>query len=203
MRRADKALRAIEALALIGAALAPIATPVLGLLVVGSISVWTRGGAWFATTRAPTLLVAGGAAVGAIGLALALAISPALADATGRAVEWTQFAIARGALQGALVAAVWVAAFAVATELVFRGWVLTRVRELLPPVGPAGAVVIAAVIEALVTPGHVGIRVGALAMGLGCGALFVSGGARLAAPLAARVVFELGTVMVTWLELVR
>ncbi|MCE9574569.1 MAG: hypothetical protein K8W52_15585 [Deltaproteobacteria bacterium] len=204
MPRIDRpALLVVEGLALVAAALAPVSMPVLGLLVIGSISVWVRGRSWFATTRAPALLVAGGAAVGAIALALALAISPALSALTGRAVEWSQFAIARGAVQGALVAAVWVTAFALATEMVFRGWVLTRVREIAPQVGPSGAIAIAALLEAAITPGHAAIRIGALAMGVGCGTLFVGGGARLAAPLACRLVFELGSVMLTWLELVR
>ena len=96
MPRIDRpALLVVEGLALVAAALAPVSMPVLGLLVIGSISVWVRGKSWFATTRAHALLIAGGAAVGAIALALALAISPALSAITGRAVEWSQFAIAR------------------------------------------------------------------------------------------------------------
>jgi hypothetical protein len=198
------ALTAIEGLALIAAALAPISAPlpIIGLLVVASMILWARGRSWFPAPT-PAAILVGSAAVGALALGLALALSPALGDLTDSIVVWSQYPIARGQLQGAIMAGLIAGATAVATELVFRGWVLARVRELAPRAGAIAAIVCAAAIEAAVTQGDAAVRAGAFAMGVGGGALYVGAGGRVTAPIVSRVVFELGSVMLTWLTLVR
>ncbi len=90
--------------------------------------------------------------------------------------------------------AVYVTATAVATELALRGWIVERVLELSPgpPVLP---VLVGAIAEALVTPGDLAARLGGGLFGVGLGWIYAAGGRNLLAPICARVVFELGVVL--------
>ncbi|HSN30419.1 MAG TPA: hypothetical protein VLT45_29220, partial [Kofleriaceae bacterium] len=85
------------------------------------------------------------------------------------------------------VALVFAASFAFAAELVLRGWIVERARELGAPVWLAiGA---GAGAEALIMPGGIGAGV----FGIGLGLLYVRGGLR--APVCARVAFACGAVL--------
>ena len=95
-----------------------------------------------------------------------------------------------------------VAAQAAAIEMSLRGWLVPRVLEVLPRGGPALAALASAFAEAAITRGHLATRAGAFALGLGGAILFLGGGRRLAAPLACRLSFELGAVLLAALRVI-
>jgi len=95
-----------------------------------------------------------------------------------------------------------VAAQAVAIEMAMRGWLVPRVLEIAPRVGAIGAVIASGAAEAAITPGHLATRAGAFVLGVGGALLFLGAGRRLAAPIACRVTFELGAVLLAALRLV-
>src|SRR5262249_34027349 len=147
-------------------------------------------------------LAALGVACGAVALIVAIAISAPLGELTGRAVEWSQYAIVRGSPGGFVAVAVIVAAQAIAIEMALRGWLVVRVLDIAPRGGPALAALASAVAEAAVTRGAVATRAGAFAMGLGGAIVFLGAGRRLAASLACRLTFELGAVVLTALRVI-
>jgi hypothetical protein len=195
-RRQDLALAAAEAAALIAFAVLPLPMAPALLLVVASAALWARGASFAGPAGAgpePALI---GIAAGAASLLAAVAIAgPALESVVGSAIEWNRQPAARGSVQGAIAVVVLAAAGAVAAELAFRGWLAGRVAALWPRGGAPGAVLVAAVAEALVTGGSLGERVGVFAVGCGLGALWAGSGRRLAAGLACRLVFEIGAVV--------
>jgi hypothetical protein len=193
---------AVELVAIAAIAIAPVPMPAACALAVASASLWARGKSWFVTAPAPAELVPIGVVCGAIALAIALWISEPIAIVTGRAVEWTQYAVVRGSPQAFVVVTVVVAAQAVAIEMALRGWLVPRVLELFPRGGAALAIAASGLAEAAITPGHVATRAGALVLGVGGAILFLGAGRRLAAPIACRVTFELGAVLITALRLV-
>ena len=137
-------------------------------------------------------------------LALAFAVlagTPAIEALGRRAIEWSTYPIVRGNFSLFAMVAVYVAATAVATELALRGWLVERVLELSPgpPVLP---VLVGAFAEALVTPGDVAARLGGALFGIGLGWMYVAGGRSVLAPLAARLVFQLGVVFLEALRLI-
>jgi hypothetical protein len=130
---------------------------------------------------------------------------PVVAGAADGVVLWSAFPVARGHLAGALTVALLVLAGAAAAELVLRGWIAERVAELVggaPARAGAIAVVVAAIFEALLTPGGAAARIGAGLTGLALGALWAGAGGRVAPALAARLVFALGVVGLDALRLV-
>jgi hypothetical protein len=200
-------LLALE-LAAIGAAVA-VSLPVPAvapLLAVATLSVWARGGSWAMALGAEGAAWWGGALVGAGALVLALVLAgPVVAGAADGVVLWSAFPLARGHLAGALTVALLVLAGAAAAELVLRGWIAERVAELVggaPARAGAIAVVVAAIFEALLTPGGAAARIGAGLTGLALGALWAGAGGRVAPALAARLVFALGVVGLDALRLV-
>jgi hypothetical protein len=110
-------------------------------------------------------------------------------------VMWTQWGVVRGNVAAAIPVAIVVAALVVATEMILRGWIVERVLELASTsrVGQIAAVAIAAGVEAIftATPDN---AFGAMLFGGSLGALYLASGRSLVAPIAARLVFELGIV---------
>jgi membrane protease YdiL (CAAX protease family) len=192
----------VEALALAVIAVAPVPVPMGVALLVASLSIWVRGGSWAGPGPAPGGAILGGAAVGAAALGLALVVSPGLADVTGRAVEWNQYPMVRGSAVGFTTVAVLVVAQGVAAEMAFRGWLLPRIADLAPRAGTALAAVGSALAEALVTRGHLATRAGAFVLGLGGAVLYLGARRRLAAPIACRLVFDLGALALGAFKLV-
>ncbi|MBZ0234957.1 MAG: hypothetical protein K8M05_21695, partial [Deltaproteobacteria bacterium] len=147
------------------------------------------------------------ATAGAAALAAAFALSPALLETTGRSVEWTTEPVVRGNLQLAVTVALVTVALGVASELVFRRWLLDRVAGYLHTRGEPRAVALvagvltAAVIEAAVSPSGAGFRSGVAMTSLGLGAIYVTGGGRIAGSLTARLVFDVGAIIVQALRM--
>ena len=194
---------AIELAALAVIAIAPVPVPEAWLVAIASISIWTRGRSW-ADRRdpAPPELVPVGLLCGVAALIAALIVSEPIAALTGRAVEWSQYTIVRGSPQNFVVIACVVAAQAVAIEMALRGWWLPRVLEIAPRGGVTLAVVASALAEAAITRGPITTRAGAFALGLGGALLYIGGGRRLAAPMACRLGFELGAVLLAALRVI-
>jgi len=192
---------ALELAAIAVVAVAPLPLPAAWLLAIASVSLWVRGKTW-AAPPGPPELVPLGALCGVVALIGALMLSAPVTMMTGRAVEWTQYAVVRGSPSAFVAVTVIVVAQAVAIEMALRGWLVARVLEVAPRGGGALAALVSGVAEASITPGHAAVRAGAFALGLGGAILYIGSGRRLAAPLACRVSFELGAVVLTALRLV-
>jgi hypothetical protein len=203
-----------EVLAVLAIALAPLPEPLpaaVPLLALGSLSRWVRGRSWSDVVRGPAgergaprgiVRAAVGAAAGVLALGFAvLSGAPAVEALASRAVEWSAHPIVRGNASLFVMVAAYVAATAVATELALRGWLVERVLELSPgpPILP---VLVGALAEALITPGDGAARLGGALFGLGLGWMYAAGGRSIVAPLCARLVFELGVVVLEALRLV-
>jgi len=209
-----------EVLAVLVLAAVPLPDPMpaaLPLLVAGTLSRWVRGRSWAEVLRGglratgeplaadawrglPRLGV--GALAGGLALALAvLAGTPAIEGLGQRAIEWSTYPIVRGNSTVFAMVAVYVAATAIATELALRGWLVERVLELSPG-APILPVLVGALAEALVTPGDVAARLGGALFGIGLGWMYVAGGRSVIAPIAARLVFQLGVVFLEAMRLV-
>lgn len=175
----------VEVAAVIAAAVVPLPVPaVLPLLLVAAGSLALRGKS----------LVYGryGAGVGAlVGLAALLVAELASGG-------WSEYPTVRGTVAQAVAIGVLVACTAAASEMVLRGWIVERVRDLGGL--PAFAVLVGAIAEALITPGGPTVRIGAGLFGIGLGWMYVRAGLR--APLCARVVFALGAVLLEAFQLV-
>ena len=194
-----------EVLAVVAIAVLPLPEQVpvaLPLLVAGSLSRWVRGRSWADLARGPAAGATAGALAGAFALAAALlAGAPVIESLVQRAVEWSAHPLVRGNASMLVMFAVYVTATAVSTELALRGWIVERVLELSPgpPVLP---VLVGAIAEALVTPGDLAARLGGGLFGVGLGWIYVAGGRNLLAPICARVVFELGVVLLEALRVI-
>jgi hypothetical protein len=180
------------------------------LLAVASVAMMLHGGSWFVARdrdRGAAWSALGGALVGAVALAASWQLSPALLETSNRSVEWTTEPVVRGSLQLAAVVVLVTATIALAAELVFRRWVLDRVAGYVLDRGEPRAValvagiLIAAVIEAAVSPSGAGFRLGVAVTSLGLGAIYVTSGGRLAASLTARLVFDVGAIIVQALRM--
>ncbi|MEO6776755.1 MAG: CPBP family glutamic-type intramembrane protease [Kofleriaceae bacterium] len=171
----------------------------LPLLVIASALRWTCGKSFAAVTHARFVGI--GALVGVTALAIAVVLGTPFAEAlSDRPVVWAADPVVRGNPAALLTFAVVVAAVALATELVLRGWIVERVLELG---GSAGMAIFAgALAEALVQPGPLEARIGAFAVGLGLGQMYVAAGRNVAVPIAARVAFGLGALVLEMLRAV-
>jgi hypothetical protein len=145
--------------------------------------------------------------VGGLALAGAWWMSPSLLDVTGRAVEWSTEPVVRGSVGIAATVMVVTLILGIAAEYVFRRWILDGVAAWVVARGEprqvalAAGVFVAAVIEAAVSPHGDGPRIGTFIAGLGLGALYVTAGGRITGALTARLVFELGAVMLQAMRL--
>lgn len=172
---------------------------ILPLLVVASAFRWSCGKSFAAVTRARFAGIGALVGLGALGLAVVLG-TPFAEALSARPVVWASYPLVRGNAGAFLTFAVVVAAIGLATELVLRGWIVERVLELG---GKAGlAIFLAAVAEALLLPGPLEARIGAFAVGLGLGQMYLAAGRNLAVPVAARIAFGLGALVLEMLRLV-
>jgi len=191
---------ALEIAAIAAAALASVSWPLaalIGLLAIGSFARWQRNQGWVEARVPVDGLIAFAGALGLLALALALALtSPLLERLTARSIEWTQLATVRGNLQVLGFAIVLVGAQVVAAELILRRWILERALDL--GARPILAVAVAAAVEVAIAGANPAARLGAGVAGVGYGLLYLGAGHRLAAPLAARLVFELGALVLVY-----
>ena len=200
----------LELVALAGCALAPWLLPfsvpmVLPLLGVASLSMAVRRGTLAGEPGAGAgEAFAIGAASGLVALALAVLLATPLLEGAGAvvgvgaAVEWSMFPAVRGSAGQLFTAAVLVAALAVAEEVIFRRWIVERAYQL--GASGSGSILIAAAAEALVGPGPLGARFGMALFGVALGMLYWRGGRRLGPPLAARLAFGLGALVLQALQ---
>jgi hypothetical protein len=152
--------------------------------------------------RADRWTVAVGASAGLAALAAALvAGTPFVEQMSGRAVEWSAFPVVRGSASQLVVVALIVIAMAIASELALRGWIVERMLELSPgpPVLP---VLVGAIVEALVTPGDLAVRIGAGVFGAGLGWIYVAAGRNVVAPICASSAFGLAAVTLEALRVI-
>ena len=179
--------------------LLPIALP---LVIAGTVSRWLRRRSWGDVVRGGSAHAAIGAGVGVIALVAAIVIGTPLVESVGqRGVEWSAHPIVRGNLSIAAIVILQVAVVALATELALRGWIVERVIELSP--GPVALpVFVGALAEAILTPGNLAARLGAGMFGAGLGWLYVAGGRSVVAPICARVLFQVGVIVLEGLRVI-
>ncbi len=201
---------ALEALGVVAAIVLGGKLGLILLLVVASIALALHGRRWFATRdgdRGAAWSALGGALAGGVALGAAFLLSPALLATSTRSVEWTTDPVVRGSFQLAATVALVAVALALASELVFRRWLLDRVAGYLHTradpraLALLGGIAVAAVIEAAVSPTAAGFRLGVFVTSLGLGAIYVTSGGRIAGSLTARLVFDVGAIIVQALRL--
>jgi hypothetical protein len=203
--RALRQLVPLEIAAVLVAAWAPLPEQVpaaAALVVIATASRAVRGRGWAEVLHGDRVRVLAGAAAGLVALGLAFVVgTPAIEAATDRAVEWPQFAIVRGSSTQLVTVVLYAALVAAATELALRGWLVERVLEFAPA-ERALAVLVGAIAEAIVQPGDATMRLGAFAIGIGLGWMYVAGGRSAVAPICARVAFAVGAVLLEALRVV-
>ena len=192
-------LAAVLAIAAYYALRDPLVPVVAPLFLVATMSCWARGRSWADAVRGSRYLAIG-AAAGLVALAAALLAGTPLVELSGRGVEWSQYPIVRGSPHQLFSVALLVAISAVAAELALRGWIVERALEL--GASTRVAVAVGALAEGIVWPGELAARAGAAIFGTGLGWMYVAAGRRAGAPIAARVMFGLGAVLLEGLRLV-
>ena len=205
------------AIAIAAAPLPELVPAVLPLLVAGSLSRWVRGRSWADVVRGgwtpngdPVAAAPGawrhrltaGALAGLAAVAVALLAGGPMVEALAlRSVEWSSYPVVRGNASLFAMVAVYVTVSAVAAELALRGWIVERMLELSP--GPPVLPVLAgAFAEALITPGDLAARIGGGLFGAGLGWMYAAGGRSVVAPICARIVFQLGLLLLEAMRLV-
>jgi hypothetical protein len=165
------------------------------LLLVAAVSMLLRRRSWgeLVTTGRAARSLGIGLVAGAVAVAIA---APAIDAFQVTALDWwVRPALQGGPMQIAAACGVLLAT-AVAMELALRGWIIVRMMELSP--GPPGLpIAVAALAEALVTPGPLTSRLGVALFGAGLGTLFIGCGRNVLAPIAARCTFVAGSVLAT------
>ncbi len=184
----------VEILAIVAIPLLPLPETVpiaLPLLIAAALARWVRGRPLIEPSAArPSIAI--GLVVGLVALGLALLLTDG--------DMWATYPIVRGnAMQAATVALV-VVTVAFASELALRGWIVERALELRLP--PATAIALGALAEGMITPGGMVARLGAAMFGVGLGWMYVAGGRNLGPPVAARMAFGLGALVLEALRLV-
>ncbi len=183
---------------------------VMLLLVVASVAIMVRGGRWFEPRdgdRGAAWSALGGMIIGVAALGAAWIASPAIVESVGRDVEWTTEPVVRGSVQLATTVILVTVVLGLAAELVFRRWLLDRIAGAVVARGEprqvalAAGVIVAAMIEAAVSPTGAGTRVGAVIASGGLGAIYVTSGGRIAACLTARLAFDVGAIIVQALRM--
>lgn len=181
----------------------PIALP---LVVCASISRWVRGRSFneVLTGGVDRTAIVGlaSAAAGMLALVLAVVAGTRVVEVvTAHSVEWSVVPIVRGMTSQLVIVIVLVTISSVAWELALRGWIVERVVELSPG-PPILAVLLGGVAEAIVTPGSVSVRIGALLFGIGLGWMYIAAGRSVVAPILARTTFQVGAVVLEALHLI-
>jgi hypothetical protein len=145
------------------------------------------------------VLVGGIAGAVALGLAIVLG-TPLVETLSNHAVDWSQFGFVRGNGTQLVVFIIWVTVAAIAAELALRGWIVERALELLP--GRAVLpILVGAIAEAALTPGDLGVRLGAGIFGIGVGWMYVAGSRSVVAPICARLIFSVGALLLDGLRI--
>jgi hypothetical protein len=187
-----------EALAVVAIAVLPLGDtfPYAALLlVVATASRWARRRTWseLVASRhsARTLVI--GTASGAIAVTVA---APLIGAFSVTALDWWVRPALHDDVARIAAACSVLLATAVAFELSLRGWIIERMLELSPG-PPTLPIAVAALAEALVTPGPVASRLGVALFGAGLGLLYIACGRNVLAPLAARCTFVVGSVIAT------
>jgi hypothetical protein len=201
---AQAALLTAELVVLVACAVIALPVPAqLPLLLIALISYTIRRKPWSERWVGGQSRALVGATMGAVALAIAVAIGPVLEAQTGGLVGWTRHGIVRGKVDAFVTFAMIVAALAVATEIIMRGWILERIRELVSGrIGVAIAIAVTAAIEAIFTGDPGWSSLGAALVSAALSALYLAGGRSLVAPVAARLTFELGVLVLEGLKLV-
>jgi hypothetical protein len=194
MPRELRRLVPAEVIAVIAIAIAPIGYTFpfsLPLFAVATLSLWVRGRSWSERIVAPRTMV-----VGVIAGTIAIAIATPLFGAFRvTAVDWWVLPALRGSGSQLAIARLVLLASAVALELALRGWIIERMLELSP--GPTTLpIAVAALAEALVTPGPIVSRFGVGLFGAGLGVLYIACRRSVLAPIAARCAFVTGAALV-------
>jgi membrane protease YdiL (CAAX protease family) len=202
--RGQAALLTAEVVVL--AAAIAVATPFPAqapLLLMALISYGIRRKTWTERLASDGFRWAVGAATGAVALGIAFAVAPVLEARTGGLVAWSNHGMVRGKLEMFASMALIVGALAAATELIMRGWILDRLLELLPGrAGIAIAVALTAGLEAILTGAPGWSSVGAALVSAALSGLYLGSGRSLVAPIAARLTFELGVLVLEAFKLV-
>lgn len=165
------------------------------LLAVAATSMLLRRRSW------RELVVTGHAArstaIGVVAGAIAVAIAtPAIGAFRVTALDWWVLPALHGDPTRIAAACGVLLATAVAMELALRGWIIVRMMELSP--GPPGLpIAVAALAEALVTPGPLASRLGVALFSAGLGTLFIACGRNVLAPIVARCTFVAGSIVAT------
>lgn len=172
-----------------------------GLVALASLANWLRKRSWTERMRGPGIYAAIGAGAGAIALALAIILgTPLIEGASDQAVQWSTYPIVRGSGVGFFTVALIVAVGCLASELVFRAFVVELGYEFTH--NYAVAIVVAALAEALLVDGDAAARLGAGVFSVGLGWMYVASGRSILAPLCARLVFSLGALVLEALRVV-
>ena len=202
--RGEAALLTTELVVVLACAIAPLPVPAqLPLLVMAMISLGLRGQTWAERVRFGRDPLVVGAATGVAALVLALAITPWIERGAGSLVQWSSVAAVRGKPEMFLVFALITTVMGLAAEMVLRGWVLERVRTLGPGrTGPIAGIAIAAVVEAVFTSEPGAPAFGSFLVGVALGTMYLAAGRNLVVPVAARVCFEVGALVVQATRLV-
>ena len=194
MSRELRSFVPLELLCVLAIAIAPLPPSVpaaLPVLVVASLSRWSRGRGWSELVALRGSVIAVAVMIGAIAAASA---APAFAAFGVTAIEpWLVPAITGDPLRLTLALTVAIAN-AVAFELALRGWIIERFLELSP--GPARLPIIAAALaEAIMLPEPIGARIGAGLFGAGLGLVYIAAGRNVLAPIVARCTFACGCII--------
>jgi|GEM_PF-5437955 len=183
---------------------------VLPLVVVSSLALWGRKRSWvdvgldipddFVPLAVVGLVLGAGAQLFNI-----IALEPQLESLAGRAVELNYMPPVRGNAGMLINALLLTWALVVATEMVFRGYIIDRVAALVRDKGVAhgvGVVVSAALFAWAVGGGRLEGVVGAFIAGLGYGYLYIAGGRQLVLPIAFHAAFETVALVAIYLKTV-
>lgn len=203
--RGQAALLTAEVTVILACAILSLPVPAqVPLLVMALISFGVRGQQWSDRFESDGFRWAIGAAMGAAALALAFfVVGPALEGGTGGMVGWTRHGMVRGKADAFLMIAIMVGATAIGTELLMRAWILERIREQVP--GRAGllvAVAVTAVIEAVFVGDPGWSCLGAALVSAALSGVYLASRRSLVAPIAARLTFELGALLLEAFKLV-
>jgi membrane protease YdiL (CAAX protease family) len=170
------------------------------LLLAASIVSWLRKRSWTERMRGPGVYAAIGAAAGAGALVFALFVTPMIEGYAGQAVQWSMYPIVRGSGTAFFTVALIIAVGCLASELVFRAFLVELGHEFTK--NYAVAIVVAALAEALLAEGDPAVRLGAGVFSVGLGWMYVASGRSILAPLCARLVFSLGALVLEALRVI-
>jgi membrane protease YdiL (CAAX protease family) len=200
----DAAVLTAEVVAVLVCAMVTLPVPAqIPLLVVAMISMAVRGKRWEDRFGADGFRFLLGAVTGAAALILSLVVVGPLVEARGAMLGWSHHALVRGKPDALVMYVIIVAATSIATELVLRGWILERVRDVSPgKVALVASVGMTALVEAVFTGDTGYSSLGAALFGVALSGLYLATGRSLVAPIAARVTFDVGLLLLEGFKLV-